>query len=720
MEADGHKPEIQILNHEQGETICYPLVLLEGIIARQDISAAGDRRLLQTSSDPDSERAGKLQLLDSSAENTFGDDQGKSTLLVKCRNHEMAWPVIKKGFKAVVPLNIGENLIVLKAMDNEHTNVLEFILTYTPLQISRFVRVVYVKCADSDGSFDAPLDVSCDEDCAVKKLSFNSRLLQTFTAESLHQHGLGHKTFRIEEDESGSPKVHVFTSKLTSAEALGMTGDQLYDTFSKELKCSNLHDRLCKLWTFMSCTHYDPPPPDQFDEKLIKKYVKAHTALGGGFFALFGTGGLHTWASSIEELVPCFTDTRLINKMELFDDSNGRGTYWANYATGLGASMHELGHCFDLAHTPKGIMSRGFDHMNSVWTMWRRPPSLQRDLSGPAEPEEKPANKTAAAVPGSTTGCPATEGLASTSVSCVTSTSVSLSCEKSSLAAPNEWSHGAHWYRSSAVILSYHKWLSSSNLKDDKPAIDKPMIHWCRTVCGPVGNAGDSHQKGQQSFNSVKWLESQGAVLGGFIIHAGKYVRCIQFIGNQEKPESGDCQKVLSEPHGTDNVAKRYTFTISSPDEYVTAIDVRAGAWIDAIRLHTNQKSSVWMGGMGGDEYHLTPPPGRNILGVMGTSGKFVGSLGVLLNSDPNKVATESDVDDKLLVYAPHGIRLIELWNKEHSEVYKHWEFLQHNPPTTFPLCRAEVKDNASTLLVEDDKGYICRTGFVYDYSDII
>ena len=97
----------------------------------------------------------------------------------------------------------------------------------------RFVRVVYVKCADSDGSFDAPLDVSCDEDCAVKKLSFNSRLLQTFTAESLHQHGLGHKTFRIEEDESGSPKVHVFTSKLTSAEALSMTGDQLYDTFSK-------------------------------------------------------------------------------------------------------------------------------------------------------------------------------------------------------------------------------------------------------------------------------------------------------------------------------------------------------------------------------------------------------------------------------------------------------------------------------------------------------
>ena len=93
-----------------------------------------------------------------------------------------------------------------------------------------------MKCADSDGSFDAPADVPGDVNCAVKKLSFNAQLLQTFTAESLYQHGLGHKTFRIEEDESGSPKVHIFTSKLTSAEALSMTGDQLYNTFFKGIK----------------------------------------------------------------------------------------------------------------------------------------------------------------------------------------------------------------------------------------------------------------------------------------------------------------------------------------------------------------------------------------------------------------------------------------------------------------------------------------------------
>lgn len=38
-----------------------------------------------------------------------------------------------------------------------------------------------------------------------------------------------------------------------------------------------------------------------------------------------------------------------------------RGFYWACYATGLGATLHELGHTFDLGHTKGGIMGRGFD-----------------------------------------------------------------------------------------------------------------------------------------------------------------------------------------------------------------------------------------------------------------------------------------------------------------------------------------------------------------------
>lgn len=46
-----------------------------------------------------------------------------------------------------------------------------------------------------------------------------------------------------------------------------------------------------------------------------------------------------------------------------------RHTYWANYSTGLGAALHELGHTFDLSHTSTGIMSRGFDNMHKVFVL---------------------------------------------------------------------------------------------------------------------------------------------------------------------------------------------------------------------------------------------------------------------------------------------------------------------------------------------------------------
>ena len=81
-----------------------------------------------------------------------------------------------------------------------------------------------------------------------------------------------------------------------------------------------------------------------------------------------------------------------------------------------------------------------------------------------------------------------------------------------------------------------HRWLSNSSPEgDDESVFNNPLVHWCHNVCGPVGNSGGCHQKNQQSFNSVKWLESQGASLGGFIIHTGEYVNCIQIIGNQEQ-----------------------------------------------------------------------------------------------------------------------------------------------------------------------------------------
>ena len=71
-------------------------------------------------------------------------------------------------------------------------------------------------------------------------------------------------------------------------------------------------------------------------------------------------------------MYPCFNlNLPLNNVVVLFAFARGREYYWANYVTGLGASLHELGHTFDLAHTATGVMARGFDDLHKVFTVQR-------------------------------------------------------------------------------------------------------------------------------------------------------------------------------------------------------------------------------------------------------------------------------------------------------------------------------------------------------------
>lgn len=56
----------------------------------------------------------------------------------------------------------------------------------------------------------------------------------------------------------------------------------------------------------------------------------AHTALGGGQMALFGSGGLHTWPCTLGEVRACWMDSTKVDKSRNFDDSGGRGITHCN------------------------------------------------------------------------------------------------------------------------------------------------------------------------------------------------------------------------------------------------------------------------------------------------------------------------------------------------------------------------------------------------------
>ena len=143
---DTHKRdhEILILNHSQNDTVCYPLVLIEGVISN-NVETAGPRRLLQMSSseisknlESDQERDDKVQILDStSIKNTSQVQEDEWTLQIKNGDHQMMWPIVKGGFKVVVPLTTGENLVELKVMDKVDICEFDLKLRYEPLTVSR-------------------------------------------------------------------------------------------------------------------------------------------------------------------------------------------------------------------------------------------------------------------------------------------------------------------------------------------------------------------------------------------------------------------------------------------------------------------------------------------------------------------------------------------------------------------------------------------------------
>lgn len=261
------------------------------------------------------------------------------------------WPVVGGRFRALVPLRKGRNEIKLAASDGGRGDV---VLSYSPDDNRHFVRPLYVVAADDNkGLFDAEGGEGRDVASAQARISTAMWLMQAFTAEAMNDAGFGRRTFRLPLDDSGRPVVDVHKSSLTMAQAQAMNGNALWQHLARELAAFPSRELAIDV-AVMSMTRYDG----------ATRKVSAHAAHGGERLALFGSGTLHTYAPDLDHVVDALADDRALDAGAFFDDSGGRGTHWAAYATGMGALLHELGHCFGLAHAEEGVMSRAFDHVN--------------------------------------------------------------------------------------------------------------------------------------------------------------------------------------------------------------------------------------------------------------------------------------------------------------------------------------------------------------------
>ena len=213
---------------------------------------------------------------------------------------------------------------------------------------------------DSTGQTDYQSQFENDPQDYADKLDTAIKLLQTFTAERLHDIGFGRHTFNLEFDSDGRIKIHTLKGDKPAAFYYGLKDGDWYGNVYEWVK-GQFTDSYSKNIVIAAYTRFDP----------VQKKVFAHTALGGGDLGLFGGGSVFTWPSSLQDTFRVFADETEIDATKVHEDSAFRKTVWGTASTTIGATLHEMGHAFGLPHCTDGlcIMTRGFDHLNRAFTL---------------------------------------------------------------------------------------------------------------------------------------------------------------------------------------------------------------------------------------------------------------------------------------------------------------------------------------------------------------
>ncbi|OQR94540.1 hypothetical protein ACHHYP_01149 [Achlya hypogyna] len=533
------EPEIKVVNVAEGEVVAFPLLLLEC-----QFDCPWDL-----------------------PENVLAEVQMGETATY--------WPVAQSGrFKALVHLpSVGAHDIVLNVAE-----CYQFLsVTYAPRETNHKVRVYYQKCAGADGSFDAPAGADNTEAAAVSKLKFNALLLQTAMAELLRAHGFPRETFTLELDDDGQPIVHVVETRFTNEEAWAANDQALYALVAKDIEALGYDQSTegvqWKHAVLLSCSGLDPATHKS----------RGHLALGGGKFAQFGAGGLHSWASHVGELSSRLLDATPVDTTRCFDDSCGRGTHWANYATGLGAFFHELGHTLGLGHATHGIMARGFDDMNRLFSVF---------------------------VP-STPGAAFTHAYADGK----------LMVDHRRLMEVTDVG-GAVWHRADALKLRLSPWIAP---RPAPGAVGAPTVTWRWDLLGPLGEG--THDGPQTPFGS----SAPDGDTAGFLLTSASYVDNIELLNTSALNDL--LLAGLAVGGSTD-------LFMLLDGEYLLRVDVYAVAWVDGLRFHTNLRTTrVFGGGKGIAPRSLLAPPGHYLASLFGSHGKHhVGKVGAVVRRLPAHV----------------------------------------------------------------------------------
>ncbi|GMM56743.1 putative metalloendopeptidase [Maudiozyma humilis] len=296
----------------------------------------------------------------------------------------LTFPVNAQYFKAAILLSPGENRLSFITDTNVAQTITCF---YTPLTQNKPIHLCLIIAKDSPMKFDSPKTQIAKEggndlNLAVKKLRIAARLMQAYTNEQMVRNGFGNRVmnfveefaydtqFRANETMRNTVKVHIVRSQHTLKE---IRDPNVAQQNSKGNNTGALFG-----WAMDALRDYGGPfapqqPPVQaaciyLDGHWDGKLILGHAALGGGDdnikLAIFGSHGLYSWPTCMEDIVPYFLDPTKSSLQEVANDCNECSSHWECLTVTLGAFMHEIGHSLGSPHQVSGVMLRDYTRLN--------------------------------------------------------------------------------------------------------------------------------------------------------------------------------------------------------------------------------------------------------------------------------------------------------------------------------------------------------------------
>ena len=324
------------------------------------------------------------------------------------------WPVSESHFKALIHLTPGPNRLrfdfTSPKVTSSHTSLPThcswITINFLPLINSPPLQLVILVGKDSPGTFDAAPERKQKEgndlELAIKKFRMAAYLWQAFTGEQMFRQGFGRRCFRFEEEwQTGSltyrdkdmgamrneAKIHVIRSERTVKELRDLDFAQQYNDATRK-------GELFTVATEEVRKYFKPGQGQHLYASVLlldshwdsrAKTITGHAALGGGsnelHLAIFGSQALHSYPSSIEEVVPAFSDCTRTDTNFVANDCNESGSSWEAANVGIGAHLHETGHLFGCPHQESGVMLRDYVRFNRTF-LCREPFSTRTKTPG--------------------------------------------------------------------------------------------------------------------------------------------------------------------------------------------------------------------------------------------------------------------------------------------------------------------------------------------------